>query len=533
MLSAWALYRFEEKSIHREFQNDIDKRAELIYQELLLNFEALQSLTMLFNHENVTDDKRFQSESKKVIDRYQELIVIEWVPKTQLLQTFPQSLNNLTFTPLERVSNNTVEGVAEHVITSYLSSSHADDVGKDHSHYFPYNFKSRFSRSTSISSKSKYVAPQPHINTLIQSIKIATPRLTTLIPMAGLTESQNIILAFLPVYSEIEKNARGSKVKDPYFLGVIVGIYEINAVVKNVVSRDQQQNITMQLLDISNNSFTARPLYSDLPDNGFSASYSNNGGFIYNKVLPPLWGKTWMIKSVPSKLYLQERRGYGPYIMLFIGALFISFFVCYLIMTARRTEEITRVVEAKTRALSDANIRLQQLSRSDGLTKLANRRTMDEVLNKEWMRAMRSRSKLSFILIDIDYFKQYNDNYGHVMGDECLQQVASALQKIPKRAGDLIARYGGEEFAIILADADNALAIAERCRRKVESLAISHAHSDVKSVITISIGVCVEVPERGASPCAFIEKADQALYKAKGNGRNRVHSANENILSFA
>ena len=530
MLSAWALYRFEEKTIHREFKNDIDERAELIYRELLINFEALQSLTMLFDHDSLANSKRFKTESQAIIDRYQGLLAIEWIPQTSLQLTFPQSLNNITFTKPPAVHAQSSNLAVEQIISTY-AAQYRHDLAERQSHYFPYGLNNTFNGKKPRYSQNEHLRSPSHLETLFESISREAPQLTTLIQLPEQRQQHRAVLAFLPVYGDV--GSTDGQSGESYFLGMIVGVYNVRAVVQHVVSRDRQQNIDMQLFDVSNNSFTVRALYSDLKTNGFTNSYLSNGGFIYDKLLPPLWGRTWMIKSAPDATYLQERRSHSPYIVLFIGALFIFFFVWYLFSAAKNTEIITRVVAAKTKALSDANIQLQQLSRSDGLTKLANRRTMDEVLDKEWLRAMRSRSTLSFILIDIDYFKQYNDNYGHVMGDECLQQVAAALQQIPKRAGDLIARYGGEEFAIILTDTDNALAVAERCRRKIESLGILHAHSTVKNVVTISVGVCVEVPKRGSTPCMFIERADQALYKAKDNGRNRIYSANEKQLSFA
>ncbi|WRH67506.1 MAG: diguanylate cyclase [Planktothrix sp. GU0601_MAG3] len=160
----------------------------------------------------------------------------------------------------------------------------------------------------------------------------------------------------------------------------------------------------------------------------------------------------------------------------------------------------------------------------DGLTKLANRRQFDRVLEYEWNRCKREKIPLSLLLLDIDYFKQYNDNYGHLAGDFCLQQVAQVLQNAIQRNTDLVARYGGEEFAIILpnTDIDGSIHLAEKVRQAIEALQVEHIKSAVSRYVTISIGVESLIPMEDLTPKTLIFNADQALYKAKQNGRNCI-----------
>lgn len=170
--------------------------------------------------------------------------------------------------------------------------------------------------------------------------------------------------------------------------------------------------------------------------------------------------------------------------------------------------------------------RLRELSATDGLTLLANRRSFDEALEREWHRATRHGEPVSLIMADIDYFKPYNDLYGHVAGDRCLQQVATALAAGVRREGALVARYGGEEFAIILPRTDEATAkeIAESVRRRVESLGIAHAGNPDGGRITVSMGTSTRTPPQAADFVSLMQSADQALYRAKGLGRNTVSS---------
>ncbi|MBV8635517.1 MAG: GGDEF domain-containing protein, partial [Burkholderiaceae bacterium] len=181
-------------------------------------------------------------------------------------------------------------------------------------------------------------------------------------------------------------------------------------------------------------------------------------------------------------------------------------------------------IQVAREELESANIQLRLLSTTDGLTGIANRRNFDEVLAIESRRATRQSQPLALAMIDIDFFKAYNDHYGHQDGDECLRQVAGLLKHCICRAGDLVARYGGEEFVFLCpaTTADTALALAEAFRAELEKLALPHAQSPF-GVVTVSIGVAAMVPDNTEQAnCLLLRLADEALYLAKRDGRNRV-----------
>lgn len=194
--------------------------------------------------------------------------------------------------------------------------------------------------------------------------------------------------------------------------------------------------------------------------------------------------------------------------------------VTYFSTIARDINEI-KMLQQK---LEEANKKLQLLSQLDGLTNIYNRRYFDKVLHWEWRRGVRKQVSLSLLMIDIDFYKDYNDIYGHQCGDECLKQVAGVLKETLNRPGDVVTRYGGEEFAVILADTDlsGAWVVAGNLRTKVESLKILHTKSKISQYVTVSIGATSGKPSTVSNPEELIRRADKGLYLAKQKGRNRV-----------
>lgn len=174
--------------------------------------------------------------------------------------------------------------------------------------------------------------------------------------------------------------------------------------------------------------------------------------------------------------------------------------------------------------LETANVRLEVLASHDGLTGLLNRRALDAELSRRCQAGARLSEPVAVLMIDIDYFKAYNDRYGHQAGDECLIAVSAAIASALERPQDSVARYGGEEFAAIMPGTSEtgALKVAERVRTAVEALAMEHASSTVSPVITVSVGYASIIPDAGLNPSALLDLADAALYRAKESGRNRV-----------
>ena len=207
-----------------------------------------------------------------------------------------------------------------------------------------------------------------------------------------------------------------------------------------------------------------------------------------------------------------------PYdVMMLQLFLAVSMLVCFpvsIILLERNIFE---------REMKDAYAHMEHLAISDGLTGLANRRQFDGVFAEEWRRAMRAREPIAILMIDVDCFKLYNDLYGHLAGDDCLRKIADSIRSSVKRAGDLTARFGGEEFVLLMPRTNlcGALEVAENVRFHVELMRLEHSGNPHR-IVTISIGCWSVIPKPDMLPDALIELADQGLYSAKQEGRNRV-----------
>ena len=191
-----------------------------------------------------------------------------------------------------------------------------------------------------------------------------------------------------------------------------------------------------------------------------------------------------------------------------------------------RTRELELVVEERTRALEEANSKLEALSNTDALTGVANRRNFDRVLAREWNRGQRAATPLALVMLDVDHLKHFNDQYGHLAGDDCLVAIARVLLQAGRRAGDLVARYGGEEFVVLVPGTSgvDALATARHIQNEVWALELPHAET-APGIVTISLGVASVVPSTQHTPEHLLREADSALYRAKRSGRNCLRLA--------
>lgn len=267
--------------------------------------------------------------------------------------------------------------------------------------------------------------------------------------------------------------------------------------------------------------------------------------FFYSSLWPPevqisLWVLLIALMSGASasiSVVLKYYLAYSAPIMLFslyvqyvdksyyLMAIFF-FYSLLLSMTARNFRKQNNFIIEQQIKLIDANNKLEALATKDALTNLPNRRAFENLFRNEWERHLRSKNHLSLMMLDVDYFKNYNDHYGHSKGDECLRSIANIIQKSLLRPSDVAARYGGEEFIIILPETskEGALEVAERIHYNLKVMNIPHEYPRPDSRLTVSIGIATLIPESGKNSKVLQLLADRELYKAKANGRNCTSS---------
>ena len=211
--------------------------------------------------------------------------------------------------------------------------------------------------------------------------------------------------------------------------------------------------------------------------------------------------------------------------VLFLVGISLGIVISLVLDKSVRNQQLLKISEA---ALQVANQELQQLANLDGLTQIANRRRFDQYLHQQWEHSLREQSPLTLILCDVDYFKRFNDTYGHQAGDDCLCRVAKAIRHALHRSGDLVARYGGEEFAVILpnTDIEGGLRVAISIQEQVRSLKIEHSKSTVSPYVSVSLGLASIIPSKSTVLESLIQESDKQLYRAKQQGRDQIVSLN-------
>ena len=498
-LVGWFFYRAEEKSITIEFRNDVDKRAASLYREVVVNFEALRSLAILFDRVSMPEQRLFKHEAAEILNRHNDIQALEWIPRvlhservkyeSELKHEFPE------FEFTERQEQGRMVRAA------------------DRQEYYPVYYVEPL-----IGNEAAFGFDLASNNTRLKALEksrnLGIPQATASITLVQEKETQKGFLAFIPVYdgNPITEEKRRNRLK-----GFVLGVYRIGDIFLSSALSKEPLGIDMKLIDETspsgNDILYIHKSRTELPA---------HTRISHKKDLSEIWGRRWSILASPTLAYISVRRSQLPVVIFVSGLILAIAIAVYINIISSRSATIKKIVIEKTHELNQANQELERMSHTDGLTGVANRRFMDEYIDKEWLRAIRNKSSMSFVLIGIDFFKLYNDNYGHPKGDECLKKVAAKLKSQLKRPSDLLARYGGEEFALILPDTEKPMQVTNRCRQSIEELQIPHDFSEAADVVTISVGLCTVTPGNSTDPSLVIEAADKALYKAKKAGKNRV-----------
>ncbi len=500
-ISGWLLEQAEKKAIINEFRKDVNERAASIYRQVTINFEALRSLGILFNEDTVPEIEQFSLEAQKILYRYNDIQGLEWVPR-------------IIHSKRAEYESRQRQEFPEFEITEQQEQGLMVTAG-ERQEYFPVTYVEPLIANQAALGFDLASNPT-RLEALKKSRDTGKPQITASVTLVQEKENQKGFLAFLPIYEGTPSTV--VKRRDN-LMGFVLGVYRIGDIFASSALNNEFLDIEMILVD------ETIPSSHDILLTYKPSEIKAYKSIIYRKELPNIWGRKWTLIASPTLSYIAVRRSLLPLVTFVAGNIFTLFISLYIHMISRRTAIIQRIVVERTKELNEANKKLELLSHTDALTGVANRRYFDEVLAQEWLRAIRNKSFISLILIDVDFFKLYNDNYGHLEGDKCLKKIAEKLKSLVHRPIDLIARYGGEEFALLLPDTEEAKSLANDCQQSIMALQIPHESSKAADVVTISVGLCTVAPQKGTESSLIIDLADKALYKAKEAGRNRVEQA--------
>ncbi len=506
------LYKEETRAIELEFKAEIDQLSASHEREALLNLEILFALRSAVAVMPEMTAERFNRLTYEILERSPAIQAFAWAPfveHSQVDEFIRRQEEAFADFAMTEASPDGLVGLTDRAW--YVPVQYIEPLGQNRA-ALGFDLASEASRREA----------------LLEARESGEMVATAGIRLVQEPENQRGFLVFAPLYTLSTSPGAGIDTRQHY--GFINGVFRVGELVAQAVGPELTEDLLFEVLDITG----SQKLLLYRSRNPEHLSWQPD--LRYTAETISIAGRQWSVEAVPSRSYIEARRGILPLFVSASGTVLVVVLVGYFLSGARKNAQ-----------LSLATAELERISLTDALTGLANRRQFDAVLRKEYRRALREKTTLSLVMVDIDFFKEYNDEYGHPAGDSCLRDVGGILREVVKRPADLVARYGGEEFAIILPDTPQPETIAEACRQAVEARGIPHRLSSVAQSVTISVGVAMLAPselseselaseqqslkreasgeqgdQEGTGPVLLVDEADNALYQAKESGRNRV-----------
>lgn len=497
------------------FQSQARSCANVIVEGFSQIFFAIESIGALYRSLHSISPTQFDDFVAPLIERFPSITALGWVPQVNHdeRQEFEQTAQE-TFPGFRVTEQNAYNKVVE---------SGARQI------YFPVYLIRPYEGNEAAHGFDLY-SNQVRRRAIDRARDTGQTTSTARIRLVQERGNEYSVLIIHPVFQSPISTKDSVKLK-----GVASAVYRIGEGVDNALSQVHSVGLNIWLFDRSSE-----------PDNQFLYFHpSKNLGALQQKTepIPPantrqyihefeLGGRNYELILVPTLDRFEFFRDYAAWITLVIGLGITGLFTAYLELMRRRSHDLIIGKQALEKQISErklaeqqlreVNRKLEDLSRKDSLMGIANRRYFDEHFQQEWLRAIRHGTSISLLIGDVDYFKAYNDFYGHVAGDKCLQIIGKILSDALERPGDLAARYGGEEIAIVLpsTSTSGARKLAEKIRLKLAEFALPHEQSSVANVVSVSIGCGTVYPTQGSSIEGFIQAVDAALYLAKQRGRN-------------
>lgn len=513
-ITAYLVHDTERQLLQSRFHQDVLARSSGLIKELELNLESLHALDVLFgNTQNVPPSSHinlFQQKAQAIITRRPAIISLKWVPLVMDTQRVDLEQNHQRYYQGFEITE--------------ISNEYQLVTAAQRKQYLPVYYSEPATPVESMLGVDLLDIAELR-NPLLQAIDTGTPFSDNVVHRGE--EDVGHIGVFLPIYMGIPASVER---RQQNFIGFILGEMSIDSLLRQSDLYEHNESYGIRILN--------------LDDDG--KEYVLHEQAFADVALPGIkdvtieiangWGIRFQLQARASAAYMHINSSSAPFMVFITGTLLTFIVATYVNMVFRRNAYVRTVVKTRTYELAEANRKLSMLNHTDGLTGVANRRAFDEALEKVWQRARRNRTYVSLLFIDIDNFKEYNDAYGHLAGDECLKKVATALSTLVNRTDDMIARYGGEEFVILLPDSETAAFIAEKCVKTIRQLIISHDESQAAKMVTISVGCATAQVSMELESRSLVAASDMALYKAKEKGKNcyvdasKVTSINVNTV---
>lgn len=504
-LLAFKLHHLETQSIRNNFGQEINEHVHRLEAKMEAKMEVVNSLKLLFDSSEQVNPAEFKHFTQSLLARHQDIQALEWAPTVKHADRAAFIKQRQKDFPAYDITQQASQGKMVRA--------------QRRSEYFPVSFLEPFTGNELALGFD--LASHP---TRKKAIDLATDtgslQSTANVTLIQGQDQQKGFITFLPVYrgQPTTLTSRRQRLE-----GLVIGVFHINDLVDASIQPGTADAINLQLLNTTNLkdiSYTRRSqLGQALPK------------YKYSKNLKSIAGQQWTMVAIPSNVYFNEKRNGLPLAVFVVGAVFTILIEAYIIFILTQSKIVETVVRDRTKELEEANKKLSLISTTDELTGIANRRHFDDCMETEWKRAIREQTPMTLFLINLDFFRQFNEGYGFVAGDDCLKRIGKQLESLLKRPADLVARYEGETFALLLPNTSNSEPLAQKCLEKVSNLKIKHIYSPINEYITVSIGVGFVRPAHDIPMTKLIEKATQALTKAKDAGRNQY--AFIHIPSFA
>lgn len=504
-LLATKFYYLETQSIQKDFQQDINEQVHRLEANIDAKMEVINSLKLLFDSSDQVKPKEFEQFTHNLLARHKDIQALEWVPKVK-------HADRATFIKQRQQDYPAFE------ITQQVSQGKMVRAQK-RSNYFPVSFLEPFA-GNELALGFDLASDASRMEAITLAIDTGMVQSTTNLTLVQEREDQKGFITFIPVYQD-QPNTLDSRRQR--LQGLVLGVFRISDLVNAAIQPGAVDAINLQLIDTAN------------PENIPYARQSKLGQSLseheYRYDLKPIAGQQWTIAAIPSNVYFNEKRSGLPWAVFWVGLVFTVLAEAYVFFILRQSKIVETVVRDRTKELEEANKKLSLISTTDELTFIANRRHFNDCLDKEWKRAIREQTPMTLFLINLDFFRQFNEGYGFVAGDDCLKKIASQLESLLKRPADLVARFEGETFALLLPNTANSEPLAQRCIESIEALKIKHIYSPISEYVTVSIGIGFVRPAHDIPMTKLVDKTTQALMQAKDAGRNQ--HALIHIPSFA